>query len=795
MKPFKFILMAVFIIPVHLLSQNQTVGFQDGIDSYNGTIDTYVDNTNPNSSFGSATSLLWDRTPAEYTTFIRFDNLFVSQGGPIPDNSFIVSATLTYYVFNAGNDAAVSEVLISWDNSLTWNQFDFNNDIGTFVGTAESGTVNTFQNIDVTPSLTSWSSNASLNNGWIFQFTGDDGSDIYSSEWTTISQRPKLTVVYSDNFPPDQPVLIAPTDSSTGIDLSTSLIVCVTDPENDVLEVRYFMRAVSTSAGSNFTLIGVPDTQYYTNNVNNNQYFYDQTNWIVANKDALNIAFVSQFGDCVQSGNTYDSEWQVVNTAWSMLENPVTTGLVDGMAYGLNVGNHDQTPIGGGSSASTLKFNQYFGISRFQGRGYYGGHYGSDNDNHHDLFSAGGMDFIVLNLEYDTTPEQDVLDWADALLKTYSNRRAILTTHYLIETDNSANPNAFGAQGQIIYDNLKDNPNLFLMLCGHNHGEGRRYDIFNGNTINTLLADYQDYPHGGNGFLRIMEFRPAENKIYVSTYSPSLDQFETDANSEFFLDYDMDTEAFQEIGHLTGISSGSDATLDLSLLSAETEYEWYVEVSDGFNTVTGPIWSFTTQEDNPLPIFLSSFTASRTELGIRLEWTVESEIENAGFIIEKSRSSENGLFTKIASYEYMEELKGRGNASNRKTYSFVDGDILSDHTYFYRLADVSTNGLVTYHGAIGVSTSKVIVDFELQQNYPNPFNPLTTIFYSIPGDDLVKIKIYDLLGKEIAILVNEFQKAGIYSVNFNARELASGFYFCTLKAGNLIATRRMLLIE
>ena len=787
--------MALFLIPALVLSQNQTVSFRDGIDSYNGTVDTYIDNTNPSFSFGSATGLLWDRTPAEYTTFIRFDNLFVSQGGPIPDNSFIVSATLTYYVFNAGDDAAVSEVLISWDNSLTWNQFDFINDIGTFAGSAESGTVNTFQSIDVTASLTSWSSNPSSNHGWIFQFTGDDGCDIYSSEWTTISQRPQLTVVYSDNFPPDQPVLIAPTNSSTGIDLSTSLIVNVSDPENDILEVRYFMRAVSTSAGINFTLIGVPDTQYYTNNVNNNQYFYDQTNWIVANKDALNIAFVSQFGDCVQNGNTYDSEWQVANAAWSRVENPVTTGLVDGMAYGLNVGNHDQTPIGGGSSASTLKFNQYFGVSRFQGRGYYGGHYGSDNDNHYELFTAGGMDFIVINLEYDTTPEQDVLDWADALLKTYSNRRAILTSHYLIETDNSATPNAFGVQGQIIYDNLKDNPNLFLMLCGHNHGEGRRSDIFNGNTINTLLADYQDYPHGGNGFLRIMEFRPVENKIYIFTYSPSLDQFETDGNSEFVLDYDMSTEAFQQVGYLTGVSSGSEATLDLSSLSAETEYEWYVEVSDGFNTITSPIWSFSTQEDNPLPIFLSSFTASRTGSGIHLEWTVESEIENAGFIIEKSWSSENGPFTKIASYEYMEELKGRGNVSNRKTYSFFDRDILSDQTYFYRLADVSTNGVVTYHGTICVSTSKVIVDFELQQNYPNPFNPLTTVTYSIPVDDLVKIKIYDLLGKEIAILVNEFQKAGKYSVNFNAGDLAGGFYFCTLKAGNLTATRRILLIE
>ena len=69
------------------------------------------------------------------------------------------------------------------------------------------------------------------------------------------------------------------------------------------------------------------------------------------------------------------------------------------------------------STTSTL------GISRFNGRGYYGGHYGSDNDNHYELFSAAGMDFIIIHFEYDTTPEQGVLDWADNLLTIYSDRR------------------------------------------------------------------------------------------------------------------------------------------------------------------------------------------------------------------------------------------------------------------------------------------------------------------------------------------------------------------------------------
>jgi hypothetical protein len=389
------------------------------------------------------------------------------------------------------------------------------------------------------------------------------------------------------------------------------------------------------------------------------------------------------------------------------------------------------------------------------------------------------------------------LDWADALLKSNSNRRAIVTTHYIIEEDDGSSPNAFSTQGQQIYDNLKDNPNLFLMLCGHRHGEGRRSDVFNENTITTLLADYQDYPNGGNGFLRIMEFRPSENKIYVSTYSPSLDQFETDSNSAFVLDYDMGSTAFQEIGNLSNVTSGSNASLDLSSLSPETEYEWYVQVSDGFNTITGPTWSFTTgEEDDPLPIFLTSFTATWIERGINLEWMVESEIDNAGFIIEKASGSEGGPFAEIASYKYMDHLQGRGSASSRKTYGFVDREVLSGQKYLYRLADISIYGTVTYHDVISINTEGLILNFKLQQNYPNPFNPVTTIAYSIPDEDHIVLKIYDVIGREIVTLVNDNQQAGTHFINFNAINLSSGLYFYKLQAGNnFMEIKKMLLLQ
>ena len=90
-------------------------------------------------------------------------------------------------------------------------------------------------------------------------------------------------------------------------------------------------------------------------------------------------------------------------------------------------------------------------------------------------------------------------------------------------------------------------------------------------------------------------------------------------------------------------------------------------------------------------------------------------------------------------------------------------------------------------------------DFELYQNYPNPFNPSTTIRYSIPNNNgnaiPVQLKIYDVLGKEVAVLVDKKQTAGNYSVTFDAAELQSGIYFYNLKAGNFSKTKKMILIK
>ena len=322
-------------------------------------------------------------------------------------------------------------------------------------------------------------------------------------------------------------------------------------------DVTITVNSGSGGPAPDFTIIALPDTQFYSRDLS--PIFSQQTQWIVNNKALMNIVHVAHLGDCVENGNSFTSEWDHANAAISLIENPSTTGLIHGLPYGIAVGNHDQTPSGNPAGNSTQLYNTYFGESRFLGRTYYGGHFGSNNDNHFSLFSASGMDFIVIYLEFDPAANPTVLAWADNLLKTHVNRRAIIVSHYITEP---GDPAPFGLQGQAIYDALKGNGNLFLMLAGHRPEEGRRTDIFNGNTVHTLMSDYQGRANGGDGWLRILEFSPANNQIRVRTYSPSLNQFETDTDSEFTLSYDMTPNP--NVPPVTSVGPDQEITLPAS---------------------------------------------------------------------------------------------------------------------------------------------------------------------------------------------------------------------------------------
>ena len=414
--------------------------------------------------------------------------------------------------------------------------------------------------------------------------------------------------------PPDPPGNPAPSDGAADAPAATVLCVDVSDPQGETLDVTFMARETGVAPEAPFTIVFLPDTQYYSQSFPG--IFMAQTRWIVENRKALNIEFVSHLGDIVQVA-AVASEWENAHAAMSLLEDPATTELPEGIPFGLSVGNHDQSPNNDAGTSvdpgeTTGSFNQYFGLPRFSTKSYYGGHNFANNDNSYQLFEASGMDFIIVHHEFDDTDMSltaDVLTWTDTVLDAFSDRRAILASHSLLCTGTQC-PNylaaEFSTQGQATYDALKHHTNLFLMHCGHaalTDMQPRRSDSYNGHTIHTLLANYQrreDCPLWcGNGFLRIITFHPAEDRISVQTYSPWLDEYKTEPCfdgsdcQQFDLDYGMDGGIpFEAIGTVQDVTSGMTACLPWSARQAGSGYEWYVKVANSTESSTSARWTF-----------------------------------------------------------------------------------------------------------------------------------------------------------------------------------------------------------
>ena len=157
---------------------------------------------------------------------------------------------------------------------------------------------------------------------------------------------------------------------------------------------------------------------------------------------------------------------------------------------------------------------------------------------------------------------------------------------------------SFGPQGAAIYNALKSNPNLFLMLCGHKHGEGKRKDtdMPGEGAVQTVLADYQGRSNGGDGWLRILTFSPVNNEIRVKTYSPTLNKFETDSDSQFTIPHRMESSTpFVELETVSDVPSGGEVAIDWADLSPGSTYQWYVETSDGDSATKSSVWTFKTK--------------------------------------------------------------------------------------------------------------------------------------------------------------------------------------------------------
>lgn len=391
------------------------------------------------------------------------------------------------------------------------------------------------------------------------------------------------------NLSPDAPQLVGPVNGASNVGTTATLSVNVSDPEGQPLNVTFYGRPMQAAAGPDFTLIVIPDAQYYASTYP--AIYNAQMQWVVDHKTSDNIVYVASLGDNVDVASNV-TQWTNADAAYDILD-------AANIPYGLAAGNHDGAP------SNTGNFNTYFGASRFTGQPTYGGHYGSDNDNHYALFEASGLSFIVIFIEYDdsmTTSSHPVLVWANDLLQTYSSRRAIVISHNMLQGGTST---AFSTQGSTIYNALKANPNLFLIMGGHLDVAARRTDVYNGHTVYTLRSDYQSVDNQQSGYLRIMRFSPTDDMIYVRTYSPTQnkDYDKSDAaQNNFNLSYGMDGVGFSVIGTASSIPSGGTASVQWSGLTTNAQYEWFVVSSDGTHQTSSDTWGFTTAGGNTAPV-------------------------------------------------------------------------------------------------------------------------------------------------------------------------------------------------
>jgi hypothetical protein len=189
-----------------------------------------------------------------------------------------------------------------------------------------------------------------------------------------------------------------------------------------------------------------------------------------------------------------------------------------------------------------------------------------------------------------------------------------------------------------------------------------------------------------------------------------------------------------------------------------------------------------------VPVELSSFTANVNGNSVSLNWTTVTETNNLGFEIQR-KSANNDFIT-------LGFVRGSGTTTEIKNYSFVDKNLQSGN-YSYRLKQVDFNGSYEYSNVIEVSVLTP-QEFSLEQNFPNPFNPSTQITFNLRIDSDVQLKVFNLLGQEIATLINGRLSAGTQQVEFKADNLTSGVYFYRIDAkgidgSNFSSVKKMIL--
>lgn len=321
------------------------------------------------------------------------------------------------------------------------------------------------------------------------------------------------------------------------------------------------------AAAQDFRVIALPDTQNYSSDYP--QLFYAQTQWVADRFLLDDIRFVSHLGDVVNDAETL-SQWTVAKQAMTALD-------VAQVPYGTCPGNHDFRYPGSYFDPAATNYRANFGPQFYASKPWYRGHSPSELSSY-QVIEVGGTEYLFLHLSVETPPAE--LAWAQGVLNQHRDKPAWVTTHrYLflwgpLGAGRYDDFNYFfeppyvpdGVKADDFYQNfIAANRQVYLVHCGHNDGEYRQTSVNNfGLPVHEVLADFQTtYGNGGNGWLRILDFRPGQDRIDVQTYSPTLASFRTGPESQFSLpvDFEQYVTGSSFVKYQDGLA-GYDGTVD-----------------------------------------------------------------------------------------------------------------------------------------------------------------------------------------------------------------------------------------
>ncbi|RPI73078.1 MAG: T9SS C-terminal target domain-containing protein [Ignavibacteriales bacterium] len=291
------------------------------------------------------------------------------------------------------------------------------------------------------------------------------------------------------------------------------------------------------------------------------------------------------------------------------------------------------------------------------------------------------------------------------------------------------------------------------------------------NTTGVLNINYNNYfADGGSGAFPVSWGGITYDNLanYQAAVAP-LEQNTIFKNVEFVSNTDL---------HLTGASQG-----DFDL--AGTPLGIPDDIDGDPRNVANP-YKGADESTPPLPVELSSFTSYVSGNSITLTWITSSEINNRGFDIERNFNNEGWIKAGF--------VNGNGTSTELNTYSFNENNLLPG-IYNYRIKQIDFNGSYHYFNLDSDIEINSPLSFDLSQNFPNPFNPSTQITYSVAKQVNVKLVIFNSIGEEIAVLINEQQQPGKYMVNFEGGNLSTGVYFYKISAGDFVSVKKMLMIK